>query len=330
MLTEYAITPQIFEWEHNSDRPEWLDLLRSFCARLFGEGRDGTVISNLYDGSWFKGGFITSYDFAKKHRHDVAVILSEIIKQCERRCVLRPEIQGTYPCTEAEWVDEAKDATPPICQIVASSSDFGVNNFFSLEEPFWTENRKTKYLVPNTQLQIREIARLIQFSSAIALVCPFFCRGLDCNTRAINPHEESIFPMEILKQKIASYNRITPLHRVDVHVEYNTQYNKVELAKGVANHIRIHISQNECHSVNVFIRDKITDRRILFGDSNNNDFKLRWAISATHFPIRTDDSRQNLDTKSDSDPQVLALLGEKDASKCRSRYYGDRSPDYST
>jgi hypothetical protein len=324
MLTEYAITPQIFDCEHNINRPEWPGLLRSFCARLFGEGRDGTVISNLYDGSWYETEFRQSLTSACEGKPEIALLLKGITKELQHRMVLRPPANTNYyPLSEIDWISEINNSsrTAPICRTVASSSDFGVNNFFSLEEPFWTENQKTKMLPPDMRLQIKELERLLRFSSVIGFACPFFSQGLDGQTQKCIPHDESVFPIEIIKQKISLYNMITNLQRVDFHVEKPvSSYSTQKWIKEINDFLCSQIVGLDRVSVNIFLRDKITDRRIMFGDLKNNDFKLRWVVSSTHFPRpKTDDSRPIPTAFSDS--QVLALLNKKDTSTCYSRYY---------
>ncbi len=56
MLTEYAITPHVFDADHNAAYTEWLKELRAFGERLLPTGMNrvhNNVVSNLCDSHWF-------------------------------------------------------------------------------------------------------------------------------------------------------------------------------------------------------------------------------------------------------------------------------------
>ena len=136
MLTEYALTPHLFDDEHNDEDSDWPAQLRYFGERLLPASQNGasnTVISDLHAGNWLFCGFAplidnlqARQDANRSVRLPALDLLKQLRPRLERQLVRRPICNSEMPLDEAGWVGEAfessKSSNIPIHRIVACSS----------------------------------------------------------------------------------------------------------------------------------------------------------------------------------------------------------------
>ena len=112
MLTEYALTPHLFDDEHNASDPHWLETLRSFGDRLLPAGQDrpfNTVVTDLYDASWYGNEFVPLIENLERRqeadrtkRLPALDLLKSLRPRIERHLVTRPAVGADYPHNRRE------------------------------------------------------------------------------------------------------------------------------------------------------------------------------------------------------------------------------------
>ena len=111
MLTEYALTPHLFDDRHNAGDPQWLDRLRRFGERLLPANPKracNTVVSDLCDGVWFSTEIVSLISELEQRQDDdrsVRIPALDLLKtlrpRLERHLVKRPFSGGSWPTRRA-------------------------------------------------------------------------------------------------------------------------------------------------------------------------------------------------------------------------------------
>ncbi len=133
MLTEIALTPQVFDEASNSDIDRWLGKLDALAGNLVPLAASApAIVSDMYDGSW--GHEIVPIAAAiTDHRAKDRV--QRILGRLKDLLVPRPAHLG-WPQSEKEWADEAAESngSEPLGRIVVTAGYFP--NVASAGQPY--------------------------------------------------------------------------------------------------------------------------------------------------------------------------------------------------
>ena len=138
MLKEIALTPQVFDPEHNPDRKLWSDSIDALAHGLFPRNSAPPVVAaDLRGGDWFRevgttAIGITDQDQAIKWK------VQGLIRCLKNILVERPTLVKREPSDEQGWADEAvcSHSREPINLIVLTDGLLG--KYQSSEAPFYS------------------------------------------------------------------------------------------------------------------------------------------------------------------------------------------------
>lgn len=252
MLTEYALTPELFDDEYNAGDPEWLEQLRQLGHRLLPLDQHqicNTVISNLYGGTWFYYGLQPIIDnMGKRQENDSSLLpgLDLLVKTFHRRIeshlVTRPCCADELPNTEQDWVNEAENSihgsTVPLHIIISTSQiDRSTNSCHlpdSWKSEVWQGNPATQCLSSDLSQQVFTFRRSCTFYDFLAVCSPH----LD-----VQGSKDLDFAVALINQAIDRPVDFEPLLRVDLHTKIDPHS---------SNH------NNLAKRINDYVRDKLT------------------------------------------------------------------------
>lgn len=123
MLTELALTPDVFDQQRHDDVPSWREKIRALGRGLFPPSNPcPAIIADLYDGTW---SFELGRAIGRAADPGAAGLLKSMRSKLERSCVKRP-CRGDYPDDEAKWIQEARsfDGDAPIDRIVGTDQSY--------------------------------------------------------------------------------------------------------------------------------------------------------------------------------------------------------------
>jgi len=327
MLTEYALTPHLFDDEHNATDGEWLERLRAFGDRLLPVSQDrvfNAVISDLYDASWYASGFVPLVENLEKRqeadrtkRLPALDLLKALRPRIEQRLVVRPA-SGDYPSEEEEWATEAVASSEgsglPMHRIVASSvfapggtlAGKVVRLRDTSVESFWDGVGVTQDPPANVGEQCKRITRMCWLYPFLALVSPqLHPRGQG---------KDLAFTIEMLRVALNRPRGFLPLARFDIHAEGPFREEEREpFAKDILKRIEDELG-NRAKVVRLFLWPDVLERRLFVGRADGDRPAIVWVVSVTHV------ARPDTDGP-DQDHATFAVLPPSAASKLASRYY---------
>ncbi|MFH1614298.1 MAG: hypothetical protein ABIG61_04335 [Planctomycetota bacterium] len=326
MLTEYALTPHVFDDEHNSNNPQWLEQLRAFGNRLLPVDQEqtfNTVISNLYSGSWYESNFlqiINSLEERQKTLHSklhALDLLKQMRPRIERHLIVRPAVKEDYPLKEEDWHAEAvltnARTTLPIHRIVGSSKLKVENNGYRLDQinnndRFWDRIADRQWLEAKVETQVNYIKKMCSFYSFIGIASPHLsCLG---SGRDLN------FAIALIKSALDREHGLGAVQRLDLHTQgpYTGESERNTFAQNVMRRLQQEFD-NKASLINLYLWPSLLERHLMFGKATGGEKpNTVWAISATHF-ARPDSDGPN------QDPATFTLLPTSLSSKVASRYY---------
>ena len=132
MLTEYALTPHLFDGRHNAGDPQWLDRLRRFGERLLPANPKracNTVVSDLCDGAWYGTEIVSLIRELERRQDDdrsIRISALDLLKTLRPRWsatssnVRSPALHGRLT-SKAGPTKRSPRANPRECQSTASS-----------------------------------------------------------------------------------------------------------------------------------------------------------------------------------------------------------------
>lgn len=331
MLTEYALTPHIFDDEYNADDPDWLAQLRLFGERLLPASQDGvfnTVIANLHAENWLFCGFaplIDNLQARQDSNRSVRLPALDLLKQLrprlERQLVRRPICDSNMPLDEAGWVDEAfsssKSSSIPIHRIVACSSyrrdsetpDQPIALLDTRQETFWNGISATQELPADISEQCNAIRSMCTFYKFIAFASPY----LD-----VQGSTDLGFVVEMVKTAFNRPRGFGSPARIDLHTKGPAVK---EDRQSFVYRIReklIYKLGEQADVIRLYLWPHLLERRLLVGRINGDKPAVVWAVSMTHV------ARRSLDGPNQEDA-TFALLPAKGTSRHTSRYYNNSS-----
>lgn len=325
MLTEYALTPHIFDDEHNAENPLWLDQLRAFGNRLLpidDEQTVNTVIANLYGGSWFESNILQLIESLESRRCDSTNaqsaynLLRQLRTRIQRHLVTRPAKNSNYPSEEEDWCQEAfkidEETDIPIHRIVSSAKMQVSDKWFRLDQTntdgFWDRVPDREWIEAKVEKQIDCIKKLCSFYSFIGITSPHISSlglGRDLN-----------FAIKVIKTAINKENGLDRVRRIDIHTEWPCRgsMSREQFSDGILEKIHDEIGE-KIKIIRLYLWRSLLERHLMFGNATGGDKpNVIWTVSSTHF------ARPDTDGP-DQDPATFTLLPRKISSKLTSRYY---------
>ena len=125
MLTEFALTPDLFDEQHHAGDPAWREKIRAFGRGLFPPSNPcPTIIADLFGGTWsYAVGQAIARADPRGADPSIIGLLQSLRSRLQRACVKRPA-RGDYPSDEAGWVRAACDfdGDAPIDRIVGTDA----------------------------------------------------------------------------------------------------------------------------------------------------------------------------------------------------------------
>jgi len=323
MLTEYALTPHLFDDEHNAADPEWLTRLRAFGDRLLPTGPDrvfNTVVSNLHGESWFAGGFAPLIENLERRQEadrgkclPALGLLKALRPRVERHLVRRPACnKDDYPMDERGWAAEAVASSDrsglPIHRIVASSrfeADGELTGKLVLLkdtqcEQFWD-------CVPPIQRPRADLAEQCATIGRMCVLYTFLSFGspyLD-----VQGSTDLRFAVELVR---TAHNRTTgfaPPARIHLHTKGpSEEHLRQPLVERVLSHLDSELG-DQAKIVRLFLWRSLLERHLLVGHARGDSKpSVVWAVSFTHVV------RPDLDGP-DQDPATFAVLPASETSR---------------
>lgn len=325
MLTEYALTPHVFDDEHNVNDPQWLEQLRSFGNRLLPVDQEqifNTVISNLYSGSWYESNFlqiINSLEERQKTSTDklhTLDLLKQLRPRIEKHLIVRPAIKEDYPSNEEDWCEEAVSTNTrtmlPIHRIVGSSKLEIGRGCYRLDQTadygFWDRIADRQWVEAKVETQVGCIKKMCSFYSFIGIASPHLsCLG---SGRDLN------FAIALIKSALNREPGLGAVRQIDLHTEgpYTGEAERNTFAQNIMCRMQQEFN-DKTGMIRLYLWPSLLERHMIFGKATGGKKpNVVWAISATHF------ARPDTDGP-DQDPATFTLLPTSLSSKVASRYY---------
>lgn len=327
MLTEYALTPHLFDDEYNQDVPGWLERLRAFGNRLLPTGRDhpfNTVISDLYGSSWFKSGFLPLiYSLQQRQSDDPSEclaalnLLKAIRPRIERHLVNRPSVNEDFPVDEEQWVSEAIASSEvsglSIHQIVTSSKLPADSRWTLLdrtqEESFWEDAISvTRSPRANLGEQLGALRRMCSFYGFLAFASPH----LD-----VYGSTDLTFAIELVKLALDRPRGFFPVTRIDLHTKGSPEADERQLFTERVLGKLSNALGSDAKAIRLFLWPTMLERHLLVGRATRDSKPaVVWALSMTHV-VRPDADGP------DQENPTFSVMPTSRTSRLASRYYSN-------
>lgn len=132
MIVEIAMTPGVFEKEHNPDAALWSAKLRRLGALLTNGSRPQNIlVGDLYDGSWLPEVANALRRIAREPQDSqlwlkVRPLLDDLYPQLEALSVVRPSAKDDWPDSDVAWAEEAiaSDSTREFVRIATTEDAY--------------------------------------------------------------------------------------------------------------------------------------------------------------------------------------------------------------
>jgi len=291
MLTEYALTPHLFDDRHNAVDPQWLDRLRRFGERLVPANpkrASNTVVSDLCDGAWFSAeivSLIRQLEDRKDAAPSVAIPALDLLKalrpRLERHLVKRPFSGGSRPMDEQGRVDEAvasgQTSGMPIHRIVASFRLGGGPHWTNLamteSEDFWETVPVIETPRADLPEQLQLLRRMSTFYNFLAFASP--------HLSAAGSGKDLTFALSLAKAAFQRPPGFDMPARIDLHAE--AEKDPEQQANAILQRVKGELGP-ATDRIRLFLWTEIKERILLFGksDGTNKPPSVIWAVSTTH------------------------------------------------
>jgi hypothetical protein len=328
MLTEYALTPYLFDDQHNSDDPEWLERLRAFGERLLptDSGRmSNTVVSDLCDGSWYATGFLPLLQDLERRRNEdhttltALALLKTLRPRLEGCLVKRPFCDDLLPDSEEQWACEAETSSArsrlPIHRIVGSHRLAPGPQRHTLpqtqEETFWDTVPVTQTIPADMGQQLAAVQRMCSLYSFLAFASP--------QLSALGSGKDLNFAIEFARAALRRPRDFPPPQRIDLHAEGTTdgEAQRAQQAEAILRRVEADLGP-ATSLVRVLLWRTVKERRLLVGHSDSSDGHPRvlWAVAMTHVARPDTDSPAR-------DRHTFSVLDRRETSRLSSELYSD-------
>jgi hypothetical protein len=298
MLTEFALTPSVFEQDAQVDLELWREQLRDLGNRMFPVVSAWPVmVSDLHAGSW--------HELAKQTVKSITdqkarFLCQGILENSAKVLVTRPSV-ADWPSTAVEWGKEAIDshAAEPIERIVSCKPAYDVLsancNFIRCitEVPdagFWKDVSADQSPPMKILDQVRMLRKLCVHSEFLCLITPHIYGGSD---------DETDFAIEIIR---STFRRPEGFRKpqIEVHTEayepdtaaseYTAKLGR--LINAVGRSLQTALRAGE--TIRLVIWPKLLDRLVIAGvyaeaTGGIGRRSPRWGISMNHIARRRDE-----------------------------------------
>ena len=322
MLTEFALTPDLFDEQHHAGDPAWREKIRAFGRGLFPPSNPcPTIIADLFGGTWsYAVGQAIARADPRGADPSIIGLLQSLRSRLQRACVKRPA-RGDYPSDEAGWVRAACDfdGDAPIDRIVGtdafSQDRAGAARLSTLSrtgtDEFWNG-------ITGTHSPRMDLGAQMDLLRPICLHATFICFA--------SPHvygsgsSDFDFATELITRALARPADFPRVELLDIHTKGEPDPVARESHRDFVLHeLRSRVGPPR-PTVRLFFWPKLLERILLAGDvtidaAGERAGKTRWALSLSHV------ARPVLDGPS-ADPTTWALLHDRDASRWHERLYG--------
>lgn len=302
MLSEFALTPAIFDEAAHENELDWLLQVKELASGMFPRtGVCSSIVADLYSGSWRH----LAGDAAKRITDPrLAEHCKALLVQIDQILVGRPAA-GIWPESDADWAAEAVASAQaePFDQIVVPGSTktemtVAAQKVTVLDEvvsaKFWagTSPDRSPRMVVREQISL--LKKLLAHLEWIKVINPFGCTS------------ESRFCYSLLAAAL-DCSHLTETQRAELHVQQPDTHDDADrltrqtrLAAGAHRHLRENTTGDFEVKLFFWPREDLRERRILAGTYskrvNSPDLEsARWGLRTDHVAHETDRPEDNTD-----------------------------------
>jgi len=328
MLTEYALTPHLFDDVHNADDPQWMDQLRAFGLRLLPADPIricNTVVSDLCNGGWFASAFLPLLtDLEKRQNEDRTTrlpqldLLKTLRPRLEGRLVQRPSCSGLWPDAEEQWACEAESSGErlelPVHRLVGSQTLALAQGRHILshtrDESFWCSVPSSQTIPADLDQQLAALRKMCSFYSFLAFTSP--------QLTAEGSGKDLTFAVKLAKAAFHRHYDFSPPQRIDLHVKGTTSgdADRARQAEAILDCVESELGPGT-RMVRVWLWRDVKERRLLVGHSDGSQAHPRviWGVAMTHVARPGSDDPKR-------DRHTFSVLDRRETSRLASEYYG--------
>ena len=328
MLTEFALTPSIFDAALHPDAGEWQEQLRELGQGMFPRvAASPVIVSNLHGGAWegVAGGTI-----ARLRDPRVRNLCQGLLTRLAAAFVRRP-VRGGTPGTELQWAQAALAfrAEEPIERIVvteAAKADTLADeaSVFSLrhvnDEAFWTGISSAGPQEMVVATQVGRLSKLCKHADFLLLVSKDIHGGDDDETR---------FAVELIRSALSRPPGFD-VPEVEVHTQGPDRDPKSatlrRIVSNVGQSLRAVLLPGQ--QVRLVMWAKLLDRLVIAGSNTRGSAgkttrRPRWGVAMSHI-ARPGDVRKG------HPPTNWSLLQSADLGEKFARYGATGDPNLAT
>jgi hypothetical protein len=290
VLTEFALTPAIFDEDAHDDFDEWIDQLVDLGRGMFPQVAEcASIVANLGEGGW-KPEVVNAIKNQKSQRSKG--LCQGLLKQIDRILVTR-QLCGEWPLDDIGWAREAfaSHAIEPIDRIVASietrdqiHAEF--QDVRCLREVrdggFWRAVRATASPKMVVAEQVQLLRKICVHSDWIALVNPYCCTS------------EQRHSLDLMMANLQAPSRLGP-KLIELHGEAKQESDEEQRQQRLVANIErtalAHLAPDQ--TVDVYFWPRLRERVFLGGcfvsESGGALRKSpRWGVAMSHVAHETD------------------------------------------
>lgn len=333
MLTEYSISPYIFDFTSSHDifscKKARLKSFRAFWEGLKCNSKDEPnviVISNLFDGLWeqkVKEIIDKVREEENRWNEDEEIIfvadhLNNLLSELKEHKVLLhrekhdPHIDSPGD-DEEKWVEESERLKrKSLIDQIVTARPMAKGKVFNLPDAVLRPKPPLQTVKPTIDDEMALLKPFLSRSNVIAITCPYIVIAKNKSDQ-LEFHKEYEFHKNIILYK----NELDKKHKkqlrqVDLFINDNGvgRFPVEEVARKIKDGV---------HSIfpgriRVFARKNVTERRLFFENAEaNGDYTLMWTVAATHYAR---------DEKlSSADEHTFSLLSPASSERCYGFYY---------
>lgn len=325
MLTEFALTPSIFDEEAHEDKDAWRDQLRELISSMFPRTAVVPVIvSDLFAGSW--SSHVVPY-VERIRDHRAKKYCQDLLTMMHNRLVIRPECREWPYDEDVAWCREAvaSNMIVPIERIISVETTKNMlsgecDSIRSIEEVldagFWrgiASDASPRMIIAD---QIMLLRKLCLHSQWIALINPY------------TSTTETDFAIELLRMALNRPSGFEPV-KIEFHAQEpqncSGEEDLSERIRSVTNTMTwlVRRTLSASDAIDLYFWPRILERRLIAGtfsrDSNGQQHKCpRWGVSMNHVARGTD---------SDADSTNWSLLRNGDLDDWFRKYVKEDAPN---
>lgn len=314
MLTEFALTPEVFEEDHNAADPAWRERIRALGQALFPpNAAAATIIANLFDGSWMHAlGHVVDATTTPA----TADLLRSLRTMLAKACVTRPA-RCEYPMNEHGWITEAEAfvSDAPIDRLVSSdalAAELGANSsvhgLSGTSAPgFWDNTGPVRHPRMDIAAQMDLLRPVCLHASFVAFTSP--------HIRSVGSGDFD-FTTELIGRFVRRPSGFPRARLIDIHTKGLVgKGEREDQARRILEGIRERLRTTGVE-IRLFLWPTLLDRVLLAGEVGDaRRLRVRWGFSFTHV------ARPAIDGP-DADPATWAMMLPSHVARWRHRLYG--------